>query len=99
MLTPKRPGSVTPEEIGNETDTKVPDATRNTLVTSTTCRNDSLSEEFLSSRRSGRRNALTYAESGMVDLPDRFEELSVDTHETNKEGQNPSIPGTSKQQR
>lgn len=79
MLTSKRSGSVSPEEVDNGSDTRVPPADGNGSVTSSACRNDSLPEEFLSSRRIGRRNALTYAESGMVDLPDRFEELSMET--------------------
>ncbi|XP_034177166.1 uncharacterized protein LOC117602799 isoform X1 [Osmia lignaria lignaria] len=98
MLTSKRSGSVSPEEVDNGSDTRVSAADGNGSVTSNACRNDSLPEEFLSSRRIGRRNALTYAESGMVDLPDRFEELSVETDEPSTEGRNSSTPGTSKQQ-
>ncbi|OAD54559.1 hypothetical protein WN48_06614 [Eufriesea mexicana] len=91
MLTPGRSGSISPEEIGNGPDTKDPGAASNgsgTYMHSTrapgTYDSDDRAKEFLSTGRTGRRNALTeilgrHAETGMLDLPDRFEELSVET--------------------
>lgn len=91
MLTPGRSGPVSPEEIGNGADTKDPGAGGNgsgTYIHGTrapgTYDTDDRAKEFLSTGRTGRRNALTeilgrHAETGMLDLPDRFEELSVET--------------------
>lgn len=91
MLTPGRSGSISPAEIGNVPDTKDPGATGNGSGTYMrgarspgSYEGDDRAKEFLSTGRAGRRNALTeilghHAEPAMLDLPDRFEELSMET--------------------
>lgn len=110
MLTPGRSGPISPEEIGNGPDTKDPGATGNGSGTyargtraPTAYETDERAKEFLSTGRTGRRNALTeilshHAETGMLDLPDRFEELTMETGQTNNSSQDSNSPGTSKQQ-
>ncbi|XP_016912280.1 uncharacterized protein LOC107997874 isoform X1 [Apis cerana] len=110
MLTPGRSGPISPEEIGNGPDTKDPGATGNGSGTyargtraPTTYETDERAKEFLSTGRTGRRNALTeilshHAETGILDLPDRFEELTMETGQTNNSNQDSNSPGTSKQQ-
>lgn len=60
-------------------------------------------QEFLSTGRAGRRNALPefigrHTQPGLVDLAERFKELSTDTDQPSGSGsQDPNAPGTSKQ--
>ncbi|XP_043603589.1 uncharacterized protein LOC122576828 [Bombus pyrosoma] len=113
MLTPGRSGSISPAEIGNVPDTKDPGATGNGsggaymrgARSPGSYEGDDRAKEFLSTGRAGRRNALTeilgrHAEPAMLDLPDRFEELSMETvaGQSSSGGQDPNSPGTSKQQ-
>ncbi|XP_050444825.1 uncharacterized protein LOC126848188 [Cataglyphis hispanica] len=102
MLTPRRAGPVGPDEIGNGPDDKsASNPTSGSVTPGGTYENGDNSKEFLSTGRTGRRNALPdilgrHAETGLSDLSDRFEELSTDTDHSSS-GQDPSIPGTSKQ--
>ncbi|XP_076235181.1 uncharacterized protein LOC143179739 isoform X2 [Calliopsis andreniformis] len=101
MLTPRRSGPISPEEIGNGHETKDPGSTGNGSVTPGTFENGDGTKEFLSTGRTGRRNALPdimgcHAETGLLDLPDRFEELSTATDQSSS-GQDPNLPSTSKQ--
>ncbi|XP_031833949.1 uncharacterized protein LOC116427577 [Nomia melanderi] len=103
MQTPKRSGPNTPEEIDSGSQKKDPNATSdgNGSVTPNSC--DGQLCKFLSTGRSGRRNAITdmlacHAEPGLVDLPDRFEDLSVNIDQSNAGVQDPNAPSTSKQQ-
>ncbi|KAL6444630.1 hypothetical protein ACFW04_002020 [Cataglyphis niger] len=102
MLTPRRAGPVGPDEIGNGPDDKsASNSTSGSVTPGGTYENGDNSKEFLSTGRTGRRNALPdilgrHAETGLSDLSDRFEELSTDTDHSSS-GQDPSIPGTSKQ--
>lgn len=102
MLTPKRAGPISPEELGNASDVKDGNGSGNGSVTPGTYENGDGSKEFLSTGRTGRRNALPdilgrHAETGLSDLPNRFEELSTDADRSNTGGQDPNTPGTSKQ--
>ncbi|KOX78935.1 hypothetical protein WN51_08694 [Melipona quadrifasciata] len=91
MLTPGRSEPISPDEIGNGPDTKDPGARENDSATYVrgvrapgSYEGDDRAKEFLSTGRTGRRNALTqilgcHAKTGMLDLPDRFEKLSMET--------------------
>lgn len=85
MLTPRRAGPVGPDEIGNGPDDKsASNSTSGSVTPGGTYENGDNSKEFLSTGRTGRRNALPdilgrHAETGLSDLSDRFEELSTDT--------------------
>ncbi|KAK9294837.1 hypothetical protein QLX08_010693 [Tetragonisca angustula] len=110
MLTPGRSEPISPDEIDNGPDTKDPGATENGSGTYLrgarapgSYEGDDRAKEFLSTGRTGRRNALTqilgcHAKAGMLDLPDRFEKLSMETGQPSNGGQESSSPGTSKQQ-
>ncbi|XP_078035162.1 uncharacterized protein LOC144469108 isoform X1 [Augochlora pura] len=67
----------------------------------TPSRRDSQLWKFLSTDRSTRRNAITdlccYAEAGILELPDRFEDLSVNIGQSNNGAHDPNAPSTSKQ--
>ncbi|XP_025270609.1 uncharacterized protein LOC105259235 isoform X3 [Camponotus floridanus] len=102
MLTPRRAGPVGPEEIGNGPDDKSASNASGSITPGGSYENGDNSKEFQSTGRTGRRNALPdilgrHAETGLSDLSDRFEELSTDTDHSNNSGQDPNIPGTSKQ--
>ncbi|GAB1869464.1 hypothetical protein CAJAP_10543 [Camponotus japonicus] len=103
MLTPRRAGPVgNPEEIGNGPDDKSASNASGSITPGGSYENGDNSKEFQSTGRTGRRNALPdilgrHAETGLSDLSDRFEELSTDTDHSNNSGQDPNIPGTSKQ--
>ncbi|XP_036145308.1 uncharacterized protein LOC105833469 isoform X1 [Monomorium pharaonis] len=82
MLTPRQAGPVGPEEIGNEPGDKGAGNARSGSITPGDYENGDNSKEFLSSNRTGRRNALPdihgrHAKTGLSDLSDRFEELST----------------------
>lgn len=84
MLTPRRSGPISPEEFGNGPETKNPGTAGNSSVTPGGYENGEEAKEFLTTGRTGRRNALPnilgrHAETGLLDLPDRFEELSTNT--------------------
>ncbi|XP_071554783.1 uncharacterized protein [Temnothorax nylanderi] len=102
MLTPRRAGPVGPEEIGDGPGDKgASSATSGSVTPGGSYENGDNSKEFLSTGRTGRRNALPdilgrHAETGLSDLSDRFEDLSTNTDATNS-GQDPNIPSTSKQ--
>ncbi|CAL7948744.1 unnamed protein product [Xylocopa violacea] len=111
MLTSGRSGSVHPEEIGNGPDTKDPGTSEDGSKTYTrdACtpgvyENDNGMKEFLSTERTGRRNALTeylrrQAETEeLSSVSDRFDKLSVETGQSNSNRQDPNSPSTSKQQ-
>ncbi|KAG7202796.1 hypothetical protein KM043_009959 [Ampulex compressa] len=102
MLNPRRGGPVSSEEIGNGPESKDNGATGSGAVSPGTYENGDGSKEFLSTGRTGRRNALPdilgrHAETGLSDLPDRFEELSTHTDQANNGGQAASTSGMSKQ--
>lgn len=93
-----------PEEIGGSgpDDKSASNATSGSITPGGSYENGDNSKEFLTTGRTGRRNALPdilgrHAETGLSDLSDRFEELSTDTDHSNNSGQDPSMPGTSKQ--
>ncbi|XP_072754930.1 uncharacterized protein [Anoplolepis gracilipes] len=102
MLTPRRAEPVGPEEIGNSPDDKsASNATSGSVTPGGSYEHGDNSKEFLSTGRTGRRNALPnimgrHAETGLSDLSNQFREMSTDTDHSNS-GQDPSIPGTSKQ--
>ncbi|XP_053986404.1 uncharacterized protein LOC128880394 isoform X2 [Hylaeus volcanicus] len=101
MLTPRRSGPISPDEIGNVPDAKDPGPTGSGSVTPGSYENGEGAKEFLTTGRTGRRNALPnimgrHAETGILDLPDRFDELSTNTDQPNN-GQDPNAPSTSKQ--
>ncbi|XP_018346001.1 PREDICTED: uncharacterized protein LOC108750773 [Trachymyrmex septentrionalis] len=102
MLTPRR-AEVGPEEIGDGPGDKgTSSATSGSVTPGGSYENGDNSKEFLSTGRTGRRNALPnilgrHAETGLSDLSDRFEELSTHTDHSTKSGQDPNIPSTSKQ--
>lgn len=108
MLTSGRSGSVHPEEIGNGPGAKDPGTSEDGSKTYTrdACtpgvyENDNGMKEFLSTERTGRRNALTEYLRRQVeteDLPNRFDKLSVETGQSNSNRQDPNSPSTSKQQ-
>ncbi|XP_076750255.1 uncharacterized protein LOC143423073 isoform X2 [Xylocopa sonorina] len=89
MLTSGRSGSVHPEEIGNEPGTKDPGTSEDgskpytrDACTPGVYESDNGMKEFLSTERTGRRNALTEylrRQAETEDLPDRFDKLSVET--------------------
>lgn len=85
MLTPRRAGPMGPDEIGNGPDDKsASNSTSGSVTPGGTYEHGDNSKEFLSTGRTGRRNALPdilgrHAETGLSDLSDRFEELSTDT--------------------
>lgn len=84
MLTPRRSGPISPEQIDNGPETKDPGNVGNGSVTPGALENGEGTKEFLSTGRTGRRNALPdilgrHAETGLLDLPDRFDELSTTT--------------------
>lgn len=86
MLTPRRAGPVGPEEIGDGPDDKSASnvSTSGSVTPGGSYENGDNSKEFLSTGRTGRRNALPdilgrHAETGLSDLSDRFEEMSTDT--------------------
>src|SRR5580765_2329369 len=85
MLTPRRAGPVGPEEIGDGPDDKsASNVTSGSVTPGGSYENGDNSKEFLSTGRTGRRNALPdilgrHAETGLSDLSDRFEEMSTDT--------------------
>ncbi|XP_076379478.1 uncharacterized protein LOC143259788 [Megalopta genalis] len=68
----------------------------------TPSRRDSQLWKFLSTDRSTRRNAITdlcsYSETGILELPERFEDLSVGIGQSNNGTQDSNTPSTSKQQ-
>lgn len=103
MLTPRRAGPVGPEEIGDGPGDKgATGATSGSVTPGGSYENGDNSKEFLSTGRTGRRNALPdilgrHAETGLSDLSDRFEEMSTHTDPSTNSGQDPSIPSTSKQ--
>lgn len=104
MLTPRRAGPVGPEEIGDDGpgDKGASGATSGSVTPGGSYENGDNSKEFLSTGRTGRRNALPdilgrHAETGLSDLSDRFEEMSTHTDHSTKSGQDPNIPSTSKQ--
>ncbi|XP_039303698.1 uncharacterized protein LOC105196288 [Solenopsis invicta] len=103
MLTPRRAGPVGPEEIGDESGDKGPsDPTSGSVTPGGSYENGDNSKEFLSSGRTGRRNALPnilgrHSKTGLSDLSDRFEEMSTHTDHSTNSGQDPNIPSTSKQ--
>jgi len=84
MLTPRR-AEVGPEEIGDGPGDKgTSSATSGSVTPGGSYENGDNSKEFLSTGRTGRRNALPnilgrHAETGLSDLSDRFEELSTHT--------------------
>ncbi|KYN18773.1 hypothetical protein ALC57_08931, partial [Trachymyrmex cornetzi] len=84
MLTPRR-AEVGPEEIGDGPGDKgTSNATSGSVTPGGSYENGDNSKEFLSTGRTGRRNALPnilgrHAETGLSDLSDRFEELSTHT--------------------
>ncbi|XP_018399245.1 PREDICTED: uncharacterized protein LOC108776973 [Cyphomyrmex costatus] len=102
MLTPRRT-EVGPEEIGDGPGDKgTSSSTSGSVTPGGSYENGDNSKEFLSTGRTGRRNALPnilgrHAETGLSDLSDRFEELSTHTDHSTKSGQDPNIPSTSKQ--
>ncbi|XP_017793641.1 PREDICTED: uncharacterized protein LOC108575377 [Habropoda laboriosa] len=108
MLTPSQSGSedpITPEEIGNGSVTENPRATGSdsSSYAHGTRTVGTFEVEFFSTGRTGRRNAVAdlfgrHAETEIIDLPDRFEELSVETDQSKNDRQDPNSPGTSKQQ-
>lgn len=75
------------EEIGNGPDTKAPGAAGDGsgAYSPGDYESDIRAKQFLSSGRSGRRNALggfrvdDHVETGALDLPNRFEKLTVET--------------------
>lgn len=80
MLTPRRAG---PEEIGDGAD-KGANGAASGSVTPGSYENTEGSKEFMSTGRTGRRNALPnilgrHAKTGLSDLSDRFGELSTHT--------------------
>lgn len=85
MLTPRRAGPVGPEEIGDGPGDKgATGATSGSVTPGGSYENGDNSKEFLSTGRTGRRNALPdilgrHAETGLSDLSDRFEEMSTHT--------------------
>lgn len=85
MLTPRRAGPVGPEEIGDGPgDKSASNATSGSVTPGGSYENGDNSKEFLSTGRTGRRNALPdilgrHAETGLSDLSDRFEEMSTHT--------------------
>ncbi|XP_012217700.1 uncharacterized protein [Linepithema humile] len=85
MLTPRRAGPVGPEELGDGSDDKgASNATSGSVTPGGSYEHGDNSKEFLSTGRTGRRNALPdilgrHAETGLSDLSDRFEELSTHT--------------------
>lgn len=85
MLTPRQAGPMSPEELGNGSDGKSTSNVTSGLVTpGGSYEHGDNSKEFLSTGRTGRRNALPdilgrHAETGLSDLSDRFEELSTHT--------------------
>ncbi|XP_078035171.1 uncharacterized protein LOC144469108 isoform X2 [Augochlora pura] len=108
--TPDGSGSVTPEEdddiIDDESEKQEPGTTADDSVIPgsepvTPSRRDSQLWKFLSTDRSTRRNAITdlccYAEAGILELPDRFEDLSVNIGQSNNGAHDPNAPSTSKQ--
>ncbi|XP_014475166.1 PREDICTED: uncharacterized protein LOC106744709 isoform X2 [Dinoponera quadriceps] len=104
MLTPRRAGPVGPEEIGADgpNDKGVSNAESGSVTPGGSYESGDGSKEFLSTGRTGRRNALPnilgrHAETGLSDLPDRFGALSTHSDQSNTSGQDPNIPGTSKQ--
>ncbi|XP_011647785.1 uncharacterized protein LOC105433962 [Pogonomyrmex barbatus] len=104
MLTPRRAGPVGPEEIGDgpASDKGASNATSGSVTPGGSYENGDSSKEFLSTGRTGRRNALPdilgrHAETGLSDLSDRFEELSTHPDHSANTGQDPNIPSTSKQ--
>ncbi|XP_026829141.1 uncharacterized protein LOC113562830 isoform X1 [Ooceraea biroi] len=104
MLSPRRAGSVGPEEIGDGPSDKGASggATSGSVTPGGSYENGDNSKEFQLTGRTGRRNALPdilgrHAETGLSDLSDRFEELSTHPDHSSSGGQDPNIPGTSKQ--
>ncbi|XP_011149361.1 cAMP-dependent protein kinase inhibitor beta [Harpegnathos saltator] len=103
MLTPRRAGPVGPEEIGDGPDDKgASNVASGSVTPDGSYENTDGSKEFLSSGRTGRRNALPnilgrHAKTGLSDLPDRFGALSTHSDRSNNSGQDPDVPGTSKQ--
>lgn len=83
MLTPRHAGPVGPEEIGDGHDDKGASNTASGSVTpGGSYESGDNSKEFLSTGRTGRRNALPnilgrHAKTGLSDLPDRFGALST----------------------
>lgn len=83
MLTPRRAGPVGPEEIRDGPDDKgASDATSGSVTPGGSYESGDGSKEFLSTGRTGRRNALPnilgrHADTGLSDLPDRFDALST----------------------
>ncbi|EFN77951.1 hypothetical protein EAI_03417 [Harpegnathos saltator] len=83
MLTPRRAGPVGPEEIGDGPDDKgASNVASGSVTPDGSYENTDGSKEFLSSGRTGRRNALPnilgrHAKTGLSDLPDRFGALST----------------------
>ncbi|EZA53532.1 hypothetical protein X777_07000, partial [Ooceraea biroi] len=84
MLSPRRAGSVGPEEIGDGPSDKGASggATSGSVTPGGSYENGDNSKEFQLTGRTGRRNALPdilgrHAETGLSDLSDRFEELST----------------------
>ncbi|XP_017879886.1 uncharacterized protein LOC108624836 [Ceratina calcarata] len=95
------------EEIGNGPDTKAPGAAGDGsgAYSPGDYESDVRAKEFLSTERTGRRNALTdlldhhhHVETGTLDLPNRFEKLTVETDQSNNSMQDQNSPSTSKQQ-
>jgi len=88
MLTPRRAGPVGPEDIGDgPSDKGANDATSGSVTPGDSYENGDNSKEFLSTGRTGRRNALPdilgrHAATGLSDLSDRFDELSTHTGAT-----------------
>lgn len=83
MLTPGRAGPVSADHIEDGADDKnASNATSGSITPGGSYENGDNSKEFLSTGRTGRRNALPnilgrHAETGLSDLSDRFEELST----------------------
>ncbi|XP_043250091.1 uncharacterized protein LOC122396053 isoform X2 [Colletes gigas] len=103
LLTPRRSGSISPEEIDNGPETKDLGTAENGSVTPGAYENGEGAKEFLTTGRTGRRNAMPnilgrHAEIGLLDLSNRFKELSTHTDRSSSGGQNLNAPGTSKQQ-
>ncbi|XP_076645883.1 uncharacterized protein LOC143355174 isoform X1 [Halictus rubicundus] len=112
--TPDGSGSLTPEEEDNEfIDDNEPEKKNPSTSTDgsvipgsepvTPSRRDAQLWEFLSTNRSARRNAITnvlrcHAKAGMLELPNRFEDLTVNIGQSKNGAHDPNTPGTSKQQ-
>ncbi|XP_076624945.1 uncharacterized protein LOC143343685 isoform X2 [Colletes latitarsis] len=103
MLMRRHLESINPEEIDNGPETEDLGTAENGSVTPGAYENGEGAKEFLTTGRTGRRNAMPnilgrHAEIGLLDLSNRFKELSTHTDQSSSGGQNLNAPGTSKQQ-